>query len=491
MPRGTKQDMEALFAKSKARLASLWQELHIPRREQELFARQFFDPPSPANHAHISLQISRLLEHRSATLEVLKSIDIRETHLSQLHELAGIMAEMRQGGSDYSFRGIDAGELGAEVGKVLGALRWVTVECTEAMLAWRHGLTRPYPFLWKGLNYMIKMLTDIDFIHTSDLGRLVTFAQANNPLLLPTEPGGQRSRRALAGCSELQMQRIRAAERVIMDEENVQIRRQEQEEEFRAKGIVTPTLRYLTSNDDDKNPQEDSGSENEQHAPQDDDISEDEDASEDFERAVQQSMRPSSQQGKRPQSAVRINTEPPSTDMQQLVQRRPSASSAKAIAAASGKVSSEKTVRVEQSAKQSEAEKRADDKRLAEQQSSAPKSVIVTIPSEPSPTPQAVPEAPTVTPSSTTAVPNDPSLASRKPATATTFTVTAAPESSAVTASATPSAPSASPAAVTTPVSLATSLLASPNPDALDIQDDDLSLGDYENDFDDDPPDRL
>lgn len=128
--------MEHLFERSRARLQALWQELHIPQREQDHFAKQFFEPPSAANHAHIALQvrsafgsvvkglskdvngsdvpflcvhasvcvclygmeqISRLIEHRAATLHVLKCIDLREIYIGQLRELADLLSDARRG----------------------------------------------------------------------------------------------------------------------------------------------------------------------------------------------------------------------------------------------------------------------------------------------------------------------------------------------------------------------------------------------------------
>jgi len=109
------------------------------------------------------------LEHRAATLEVLKCIDIRETHVAKLKDLASNMAELRKRYNAISYtlrvlisiagqlhhkgittvpvavtvvinivcRALDASEIGAEVGKALTALRWTTVETVEAMLAWR------------------------------------------------------------------------------------------------------------------------------------------------------------------------------------------------------------------------------------------------------------------------------------------------------------------------------------------------------------------
>lgn len=119
----------------------------------------------------------------------------------------------------------------------------------------QHGLTRPYPFLWHRTNYVLKMVTDLDWIVESDLMPLIQYATLRNPLLLPrdTETGRaqrKRTRAARAQCvpfvfvathsiivrwvfivalgdvKELEMQRIRSAERAILDEADIQRRRE-------------------------------------------------------------------------------------------------------------------------------------------------------------------------------------------------------------------------------------------------------------------------
>lgn len=76
------------------------------------------------------MQISRLLDHRAATLEVLKCIDVREAYLVQLRELCDMLDGAREGT-------VDASSVGAQIGQLVRQLRWISVEAVEAILSWR------------------------------------------------------------------------------------------------------------------------------------------------------------------------------------------------------------------------------------------------------------------------------------------------------------------------------------------------------------------
>ena len=107
-------------------------------------------------------------------LEVLKSILLREGYLERLRRM-----------------GAAAGSAGlrGECVDLLDLLRVSSVETVDAITRWRGEsayASRPAPFVWNGVNYLLKMPSDLDFLDevvplTSWLG----FSMLRNPFVMP------------------------------------------------------------------------------------------------------------------------------------------------------------------------------------------------------------------------------------------------------------------------------------------------------------------
>ena len=104
-------------------------------------------------------------------LEVLKCILLREGYLKRLRDL-----------------GVNAGGSGnrVEVVDILDLLRIATVDTVECIVRWREAQAKPYPFVWNGINYLVKIPSDLDFLDevvplTSWLG----FSLLRNPFVVP------------------------------------------------------------------------------------------------------------------------------------------------------------------------------------------------------------------------------------------------------------------------------------------------------------------
>jgi hypothetical protein len=233
------QEMAALFQRSKLRLQMLWEELHIPRREREIFAHSFFYPATPVNHTHISTQIARLLAHRSGTLAVLKAIEVREAHCHRLRMLTREDA------------GLNAEDTRREILATLAAIQEASVEAVEDILTWRRALSLPKPFLWEASNYLLKMESDLEWIdqHPTVSSHIPQIQAIRNPLLLENRSDGRNARNSL---SQLDVRRLLAAESVIVEEERLQERVLLQQQQIQEVGHFVPTLRHVVT---EPNPQ--------------------------------------------------------------------------------------------------------------------------------------------------------------------------------------------------------------------------------------------
>ena len=125
-------------------------------------------------------------------LEVLKCILLREGYLSRLE------SEARRGG-----RALVANKAAAaKLVDLLDLLRQITVETCEAIQRWRY--TSKRPFMWNGVNYLLKVATDLDFV--ANLRPVVSwlgFNMERNPFVVPMSldfrvptPGPHAMRRA-------------------------------------------------------------------------------------------------------------------------------------------------------------------------------------------------------------------------------------------------------------------------------------------------------
>ena len=105
-------------------------------------------------------------------LEVLKAILLREGYLHRIEEVAlskEALTSVPQALPD-----------------LLDLMRIATVEVVEAIQKWRQAQARPLPFDWNGVNYLVKVPSDLDFL--CDCKPLITwlgFSMSRNPFAVP------------------------------------------------------------------------------------------------------------------------------------------------------------------------------------------------------------------------------------------------------------------------------------------------------------------
>ena len=105
-------------------------------------------------------------------LEVLKTILLREGYLKRLQHAA-----RRRGGSTA---------LRSDVIDILDLIRTSTVEVVESIAKWRRTLIKPYPFVWNGINYLLKIPSDLDMLNkVPEVEAWLGFSLARNPFVVP------------------------------------------------------------------------------------------------------------------------------------------------------------------------------------------------------------------------------------------------------------------------------------------------------------------
>jgi disulfide oxidoreductase YuzD len=87
-------------------------------------------------------------------IEIIQKVVVRENMLLDLHKLVE--------------NNSDATACMAEVMELVKAVRWQTVDVVEDVRHWRSKLLSPMPFLYRGVNYLLKIATDLDFLDSYD-----------------------------------------------------------------------------------------------------------------------------------------------------------------------------------------------------------------------------------------------------------------------------------------------------------------------------------
>ena len=123
--------------------------------------------PSLRYKAMESLQNSK--QEAAAEVEILQKIIVREGLLSELHKLLKSQNDVN-------------GCMG-EVIELIKAMRYQTLDIVEDISAWQDVQGVPRSFLFKGLNYLIKLKGDLDFLDIYDeITERFCFEFKSNPL---------------------------------------------------------------------------------------------------------------------------------------------------------------------------------------------------------------------------------------------------------------------------------------------------------------------
>ncbi|CBJ25989.1 hypothetical protein Esi_0018_0054 [Ectocarpus siliculosus] len=185
-----RQAEEMVIRRMGVRLQALWQELKIPDPDRAYVTAAYLDaggggggfsgqrarggggieeppvgsggggggnsgPTSENVNRELTRQIRLLLEHRAATVKVLRCVNARESRL----------CEVEQALQAFQWhRGLDTDALGVVVS--LAGLRDASLDVVRAVEEWRTNLWQPRAFCWRGVNYLEKMWQDTIFLRS-------------------------------------------------------------------------------------------------------------------------------------------------------------------------------------------------------------------------------------------------------------------------------------------------------------------------------------
>ncbi|CAM9380944.1 unnamed protein product, partial [Ectocarpus sp. 8 AP-2014] len=191
-----RQAEEMVIRRMGVRLQALWQELKIPDPDRAYVTAAYLDaggggggfsgqragggggmeeppvggggggggnsgPTSENVNRELTRQIRLLLEHRAATVKVLRSVNARESRL----------CEVEQALQAFQWhRGLDTDALGVVVS--LAGLRDASLDVVRSVEEWRTNLWQPRAFCWRGVNYLEKMSQDTIFLR-SPVGKIL------------------------------------------------------------------------------------------------------------------------------------------------------------------------------------------------------------------------------------------------------------------------------------------------------------------------------
>eukprot|EP01062_Namystynia_karyoxenos_P023598 TRINITY_DN19134_c0_g1_i1.p1 TRINITY_DN19134_c0_g1~~TRINITY_DN19134_c0_g1_i1.p1 ORF type:complete len:350 (+),score=131.11 TRINITY_DN19134_c0_g1_i1:76-1050(+) len=228
----------------------LVRELRLPFLERLLY-HKFFISKRDQEHLDATLQIVNALEeHKRRTLRLLKLVYEREFAQTALKVLC----------YDYAAGQLSTLEVQTRVLQLLYTLQQATLKVVEGIAEWRQPLTRPYPFMWKGINYISKIVADSHFLDSCELSRVLPMAVAQHPLCsnlnsLSLFSGGSARpgsatfplKRRYVGTTPPETQaRLQRAEAAVYDEQTVQEQLLRELNAISASGAFVPLLNLST-----------------------------------------------------------------------------------------------------------------------------------------------------------------------------------------------------------------------------------------------------
>jgi len=227
----------------------LSRETRLSFLERELYLR-FFISRRDQKHLEGTLTIvNALAEHKRRTLRLLKLVYEREFAQSALKVLC----------YDYAAGQLSTLEVQTRVLQLLYALQQATLKVVEGIADWRQPLTRPYPFMWKGMNYMSKIIADSQFLDSCELSRVLPLQMSQHPLCsnlssLSLFSGGTKAgsvtfpiKKKYLGNTPPEMQaRLQRAEAAVYDEQAQQESLLRELTAISASGAFVPLLNVHT-----------------------------------------------------------------------------------------------------------------------------------------------------------------------------------------------------------------------------------------------------
>eukprot|EP00741_Cyanophora_paradoxa_P025267 tig00000361_g24386.t1 len=150
------------------RLNELWDDASAPEQWRLRFTQQHAGKGLGLNSDAIRAEIKRVEAELARRSGVDSLIAQREENLQQAYELVQALLAERPDRSAEERRA-----LRKQLAEALVANQRVSVEAVEAIVQWRDGEEtdergEPRAYMWGGVNYLLKMQGDLDFVHKLD-----------------------------------------------------------------------------------------------------------------------------------------------------------------------------------------------------------------------------------------------------------------------------------------------------------------------------------
>ena len=231
----------------------LGRELHLPFLEMKLYTKFFISARDKEHLQATLLIVNTMLEHKRLTLKVLGLIQAREEVLEATKQLA----------FKYSSRAVSTLDIQSQTFQLLFCLQQTALRVVEGITEWRSVLTRPYPFTYKGENYLLKMIADAQFLDSSELSTVMPLQLTAHPLcsnltslslfgggvstaktghaIRPSSASYPLKKKYLQNCTE-DPGRIQSGETVIYEEIGLQKKLMKELQGISASGSFLPLL---------------------------------------------------------------------------------------------------------------------------------------------------------------------------------------------------------------------------------------------------------
>ncbi|KAJ9436822.1 hypothetical protein DIPPA_10340 [Diplonema papillatum] len=166
------QHLEKQYDVARRTICEIARQLHLPFLETKLYLKFFVDMRDECHLPATLTILNALLNYKRLTVVV----------LSRIREREDVLAEMKNLAYNYTTKTVGTMEAQSKALALLYGLQQYTAKVLDAIAEWRALLTRPFPFVWNGVNYIMKVVGDCRFIDSSELKRVLPVQLAAHPL---------------------------------------------------------------------------------------------------------------------------------------------------------------------------------------------------------------------------------------------------------------------------------------------------------------------
>lgn len=160
-------ELQSKYTNMRRRVNLLWSELKFSEEDKKFYRDTLLQgPPDSAKQLiELAKYIKCLQQLRFTTVEVLKSIEAREACVVNCYD---VIAAMNRKTLKNARNSSDVWK--SEIISSIEDVAVASVAVVKCIQEWRSILWRPQPFVWNGVNYLIKMGSDMKILEQESLG---------------------------------------------------------------------------------------------------------------------------------------------------------------------------------------------------------------------------------------------------------------------------------------------------------------------------------